>query len=81
MKRLFQLVKAEDGTRTAVFVSTREQLAQLLTEGVQGVSIDDFVLHLGDVPEDKDFSFGQAPLLTVHTFCQHFGGLINAEVL
>lgn len=74
MKRVFQLVKAEDGIRSEAFVLTREELAKALRNDGIPVTEADLVLCLGDVAEDGTFSFGEAPVMRVDTFIGYFGG-------
>lgn len=73
MKRVFQLVSAEDGVRSPPFVSSREELAQILQQDVEGVAHQDLVLVLGDLDENEQFTFVSAPLMRVDTFISHYG--------
>jgi hypothetical protein len=76
MKRVFQLVRSSDGIRSVPVVCTREEFATtLFSDGkyLDGISGEDLVLCLGDVAEDDQFAFGQAPLMRVDNYITSFG--------
>lgn len=76
MKRVFQLVRSSDGIRSVPVVCTREEFAQyLFSDGklLDGISDEDLVLCLGDVGDNEEFSFGQAPLMRIDSYLNAFG--------
>lgn len=76
MRRVFQLIRADNGTRSPPVITTREELAQLLHQGVEGLASDDLVLCVGDLSGDQ-LEVGAAPLMRVDTFCNNFGASSN----
>lgn len=76
MNRVFQLVRAEDGTRTREVMMPREKLAHLLFNGesyMEGITPQDIVLCVGEEePDTGEFSFSLAPLMSVETFVKYF---------
>lgn len=84
MKYVFQLVRAETGVRSPSFITTREQLAELLANGGKekvGANDEDLVLVLGDVDDQDEFGFNQAPLMRVDTFISQFGVRSDEPIL
>lgn len=74
MKYVFQLVKKSDGTRTAPFVLSREDLVNEISSVYPNQSeLDDFyVLVLANVPPEGDLVFSQEAMMLGSSFQRAF---------
>lgn len=70
MQMIFQVIKAEDGSRCEPFIASREELAKKLIDAPP--SFDALVLVLCDDVKGE-FSISRAPLLSVPRFIELFG--------